>query len=116
MPPPAWRFIDIDESVSSPPDAGEPRPRRRNGRGPRWNDDRRSPAGKPPRRRSRIESAHIPEMLPDILQHVDERVPDLARRREDARMISVGPQLPTPTERAIDRLGDTDGEPLKAAL
>jgi hypothetical protein len=55
-------------------------------------------------------------MLPDILQHVDERVPDLARCREDARMISVRPQLPTPTERAIDRPGDTDGEPLKAAL
>jgi len=30
-------------------------------------------------------------------------------------MISVRPQLPAPTEHAIDRLGDTDGESLDAA-
>jgi len=54
-------------------------------------------------------------MLSPILEDVDERTTDLARCLERARMISVVPYLPTPPERAIDRLGDPDGEALNTA-
>jgi hypothetical protein len=50
-----------------------------------------------------------------ILQHVDECVTHLARRRERPRVISVGPHLTAPSEEAIGRLGDAYRKALEAA-
>jgi hypothetical protein len=52
-------------------------------------------------------------MLPHVLEHVDDGVPHLARRREHARVVSVAPDTPATSERAVDRSGDPDRKPLE---
>jgi len=54
-------------------------------------------------------------MFAEVLQDVDESVPDLARRPERSRMKAIRPDLAVAPERAIDRLRDADGETLHAA-
>jgi len=54
-------------------------------------------------------------VLPPVLENVDQGMTDLTRRRERPRMIPVRPHIPTPAERAIDRLGNPDGETLNTA-
>jgi hypothetical protein len=54
-------------------------------------------------------------MLSHVLQDVDDRVPDLTRRRERAGMITVDPDFPAAAEPTIDRLRHANGEPLDAA-
>jgi len=52
------------------------------------------------------------QVLPDILQDVNECVADLEGRLQRAGMKSIRPNLSAPAERTVDRLGDADGEPL----
>ena len=54
-------------------------------------------------------------MFSEVLQHVDQRVPDLARGRERAGMIAVVPDLSAAAEQAIDRLRHANDESLDAA-
>jgi hypothetical protein len=55
------------------------------------------------------------EMLAKVLQHVHERVPDLARSAEHVRMVAPVPDAPSPPQQPIDRSRHADGEPLYAA-
>ena len=100
--------------MPSPADRGQPRPRRRDRGSSRGSDDRDSPAGEPGRGRARIETSDASQMLPDVLQDVDECMSDLTRRRERAGMVSVVPDPSPAAERPVDRLCDADGEPLNA--
>jgi hypothetical protein len=54
-------------------------------------------------------------VLSNILQDVDERIPDFARSRKCTRVVTVCPDLSAAAERAIDRLRNANGEPLKTA-
>ena len=54
-------------------------------------------------------------MLAEVLQYVDERMTDLARRLEHPSVIPVRPYSTATTERPIDRLRDADRESLHAA-
>jgi hypothetical protein len=54
-------------------------------------------------------------MLPEVLEDVDQRIPDLPRRRERAGMIPIDPDFPAAAEQAIDRPCHANGEPLNAA-
>jgi len=55
-------------------------------------------------------------MLPPIVQDVDQRVSHFGRRPQDARMVSIPPYAASPSEDAVDSLGDPDGEPAHTAL
>jgi hypothetical protein len=44
-----------------------------------------------------------PCRFPPVVQHVDERVPDLARRAQQSDVIAVSPDAPATLERAVDR-------------
>jgi hypothetical protein len=54
-------------------------------------------------------------MLPEILQDVDEGVPDLAWRGEPPGVVAIRPDLPAPAERAVHCPREPDGEALEAA-
>src|SRR5262245_51016984 len=54
-------------------------------------------------------------MLPEVLQHIDDRRPHLARRSQGTTMISVAPDAAVPLRRPIDRTGAAPGQPLDAA-
>jgi hypothetical protein len=101
--------------VSPPTDGGKPRPRLHDRRSSGRTSHRSSPPREPARRRSRIEAADAGQVLPPVLEHVDQGITNLARRGERSRMIPVRPHLPTPAERAIDRLGNPDSETLNTA-
>jgi hypothetical protein len=53
-------------------------------------------------------------VLAEVLQYVDERMTDLARRLEHPSVIPVRPHSTATTERPIDRLRDADRESLHA--
>ncbi len=74
------RLVDVDQAMASPPDPREPGPRDRDRSRPDRRRDARSPPVEPPRGRPRVQAARPREVLPPVVQHVDERVPDLARR------------------------------------
>src|SRR5580765_4245204 len=54
-------------------------------------------------------------MFPPVLEHVEQRVPHLARRRERPKVVAIVPDPSVSSERAIDRLRDTDRQALDAA-
>ena len=55
-------------------------------------------------------------MLPPIVEDVDERVPDLARRSQLAGVVPICPYGAVATEEAVHRLRDADREPAYTAL
>ena len=110
-----WRFVETQQAVPPPSDRGEPRPRRDDRRWSRRSDDRGSPPREPLGGRARIEPADTSEVLPKVLEDVDDRIPDFARSRKSARMVTVRPDPSATTERAIDRLRNANGESLKTA-
>src|SRR5262245_62047821 len=55
-------------------------------------------------------------MLPPVLQDVYERMTNGAWGRQRARVISVEPDPPSPTKRAVDGFRKANGESLNAAL
>src|SRR5258706_3525659 len=54
-------------------------------------------------------------MLPPVVEDVDERVAHLAWRTKEPGMEAIRPDASVATKRAVDGLGDTDGESLKPA-
>jgi len=54
-------------------------------------------------------------MLAGVVQDVDERVTDFARRPQDASVIAVREDFPATTVKTIEPLRDADREPLDAA-
>ena len=102
--------------MTSPTDRREPRAR---------SDDRRSlverrhvatRAVEPPCRRPGIDAARAAQMLPEVIEHVHERVPYFAGRRQQARMIPVSPHATVAPENAIDRLRDANRQAAYASL
>src|SRR5262245_54869235 len=53
-------------------------------------------------------------MLPEILQDVDERIPDLSRGGEPAGVVPIRPDPATAPERAVHGSCEPDGEALEA--
>ena len=98
-----------------PADRCQPRPWRDNrcALGRRCRRD--TPPCEPGRRRSWIETADAGQVLPPVLEDVDDCVPYLARSRERSCVISVRPYSPVAAKHAIDRFGDANGEALNAA-
>ncbi len=110
----ARRLLDVDQSVPSPSDSREPRARRRNRRrlAPRRHCS--PPAVEPSCRRPRVHAAHAANVLLHVRQDVHERVAHLARRREQPRVVPVGPDGAASTECAVARSRDADRESLDA--
>jgi hypothetical protein len=115
LPPPPRRLGDVDGTVTSPPDAGQPRPRRHDGSRPDRSAGGAAPAGEPSRGRARIESDHVPQMFLPIVQDVHNGVPHFPRRPEQACVVAVGPHRAPPAQHAVDAARQTDGEALNAA-
>ena len=59
--------------------------------------------------------ADAPPVLSPVLEDVHQSIPDLARRAEWARVVAVRPHPAAPTEHAVHRLREPDGQTLKAA-
>jgi hypothetical protein len=55
-------------------------------------------------------------VLAEVVQHVHEGIPYLARRAEHAGVISVAPDSATPPEHPIHGFRDADCEPTDTAL
>jgi hypothetical protein len=51
-------------------------------------------------------------VLAPVVEDVDERVPNFARRAENPGVEAIRPHAPVTAERAVHRLGDPDGESL----
>jgi hypothetical protein len=109
-------LLYIDQPAPPPPDAGEPRARPCNRR--RIDHARRTaaPAVEPSRRRAWIEAASCTNVFPEIVQHVDERIPYLTWRPQQAGVIPVAPDAAMAPERAVDGLRHADREPSHAAF
>src|SRR5438034_7383809 len=105
----------MEQSESAPAHCGKPRPRRDHGRTCRDPLNRRPPALEPPAGRPRIHTACARHVLSPVLQHIDQRVPDLPRRPEGPGMIAVPPHAPPAPEDPVHTLRDPDGEALKPA-
>ena len=54
-------------------------------------------------------------MFAPVLQHVEERIPNLARRAQNPRMVSVAPDPSATSEDSVHRLGDSNRQSLDAA-
>ena len=54
-------------------------------------------------------------MLAEVLQDIDQGVPDLARRAEHVGMVSPLPNTPAPPQHAVDRTGHPNGQTLHTA-
>jgi hypothetical protein len=54
-------------------------------------------------------------MLSEVVEYVHERVPDLTRRPQHARMIPIAPYAPMASERAVHCLRQADRETLHTA-
>src|SRR6266496_1266251 len=67
------------------------------------------PAVEPRSRASGIDTRRGPQVLSKVQQHVDDGVPDLARRLQWARMVAIAPDLPDAGD-ALDGQRDADDE------
>ena len=54
-------------------------------------------------------------MFRPVLQHVNESIPDLARRPQGPRVEPISPDATTPPEDPVQGLRKADREPLKPA-
>src|SRR5262245_40137807 len=108
------------EAMPSPTDRAEPRPgradRHRLGGVEGRDDVRALEAVEPTGGRARVEPpAEAAGVLPDVLDHVDDCVPGLARRLQHAAMKAVAPHSAAAAECPVDDSRRTDREPPNAA-
>lgn len=108
-------LTETEEPMAAPSHAGEPGPCPGNRRRIARTRARAAPTVEPPRGRSWVEPDGTAHVLAPVGEHVDERVPYLARRRERARMVAVAPDRALACEHAVHRARDADREPLHAA-
>ena len=80
----------------------------------RLRGNRSSPTPEPDRGRTWIKTTDGRHVLPPVLQHVDQSIPDFTRRVERPHMVPVSPDVPAPAEGPVHRLGDSDREALDA--
>src|SRR5262249_9125782 len=113
--PPPRPLVDTEPPVTQPAHAREPRPRRPHRRRPCRPRRRPPPTLEPPRSRPRVQAARSRDVLAPILQHVDQRRANLARRPQPPCMVSITPHRATPPERAVHRLRDPHRQTLTAA-
>ncbi len=109
---PARPLVGIDTPVPQPAHSRDPAARRPHRRRPRRGRRRCPPPGEPRRGRPRIETARSRDVLPPVLQHVDQRVPDLPRRAEQPRVVAIAPHCPAPPENPVHGLRHPHSEPL----
>ena len=108
-------LVDVDQPTSPPPDAGKPRVCTRDGR--RAHVCRHAaPPIEPPGRRKGIEPARAPKVLAKGIENVDERIPDLARRSEQTRVVSISPGPSGASQGAVHGLRDPDRQPAHPTL
>src|SRR5260370_2301847 len=68
----------------------------------RWRErGRHFPPVEQRRRRAGIERHGLRRMLVPVHQHVDDSIPDLARRLQRARVIALAPHIAVPLEDAV---------------
>lgn len=117
LPPRAtrsWALGDVDQPESSPPDAGEPRPRCHHRRRAADAYRGRPPASEPRRGRQWVDPAHAGNVLPHVLQNVDDRQTHFARRSKLPRMVPVRPDGSTPAKCSVEPSRDAYGQPLQS--
>src|SRR6185503_16289941 len=111
-------LIGVDQPVAPPPDASKPcacpfdRRRGEDTSGGRC----AGPSVEPPCRRARIEPASWPEVLAEVVQHVDEGVAHLARCPDHASVVPAVPHLSASPEDPIHGLRHADGEAAHTTL
>jgi hypothetical protein len=105
----------MEQSESPPADTREPGARRDNWRGGERGSDDPSPSLKPSRRRTGIDADSAAKVLSEVLEDVDQGVPDLARPSEQVRVIPTIPHASTPPQDAVDGAGHANGEALHTA-
>ena len=108
-------LLCIQPPMPHPAHPREPGPGRSHWRRSHWARQRRSPPVEPCRRRSRIRSAGAGHVFEPILQHVEQRPTDFARRAQSPRVIPISPHGSPAAEKAIDRLRQADRQPLASA-
>ena len=111
---PPRTLLDPDEPPAPPTDAQQPSPRSRHRRTPR-EDGSLSPAVEPRSGGAGIDSRESQAVMPGVLEDVDERRPDLARRAQRSRVEAVGEHAPSPLPEAVESPCHTHGEALHAA-
>ena len=110
-----WRFARVQRATGTAPSHGrEPGPRRndRAGLGFRFRGVR--PTAEPGTGTARVDRRRGPEVLPEVEQDVDERVPDLPRRRQRAGVITTAPHLPVTAKTSIHRARGPSRQTLQA--
>lgn len=112
---PSLRWFD-EPTRAAPPDGREPSLRFGDrGRVRRGDRGRRAcPAVEPRSRAARIDRGCRAQVLAKVQQHVDQRVADLARGRESARVIPPAPYAAAAAERPVDGASGAGREALKA--
>jgi hypothetical protein len=111
--PPSWSLVEAQQSVPAPTDRQEPRHRPSSeGRGDgNW----RRPTVEGARRGARIETDSAQPVMSRVLQHVDERVPDLARRAQGVGVMAVAHDLAASAPNRVQRARDAHHQPAHAA-
>ena len=98
-----------------PPHPGQPRPRRRHRGRPRRRLRRANPAIEPAARAPWIDARRRPQVLAMVEEDIDVRHPHLPRSLQPARVISVVPHRPPPSQGAVQSLRTSHRQPLHAA-
>jgi hypothetical protein len=107
-------FVSGNQPVPPPTETQEPGPRQARRRIARRRRSRVSKAIEPARRGARVD-ADERQVLARIREHVDQRVPHHAGRRECERVVAVRPQRTAAPERTIDAERAADREAAHAA-
>ena len=113
---PGGRFARIQRAAGAAPSHGREPGSRRNdwaALGVRLRSVR--PPAEPGTGTVRVDRRRGSEVLPEVEQDVDERVADLARRRQRAGVITTAPYLAVTTKTSIHRARGPPGQTLQAA-
>jgi hypothetical protein len=108
-------LANVDWSVSPPPNSREPGAGDGNGCGPQRPRPRHPPAVEPAGRRPRVEPTRARDVFPPVLEYVDERVSNLAWRRQSPGVMAIAPDHSVSAESAIHRPCNADRKSLESA-
>jgi len=99
--------------MASPADGCQPRSRCPDRRPLGWDSHGNPPAGEPARRRPRVDAVAAGQVLPPVLQHVQQSVTHLAWCPEHTSVMPVGPDSSAAADDPIYRLRDANAETLQ---
>jgi hypothetical protein len=103
------------QAVPSPSGAREPGVRCGYRRSGQWRRDDATPSLEPSRRRAGVEAHSAAYVLAEVLEDVDEGIPNLARLPQHVRVIPSIPNAPSPSQHAVDGSRDANGNALHTA-